>query len=73
MLLYSTSINPRLNYISGFIGKELLGEGFKLTKIIDEFKNYNGQKINYSNERISANECWIKPHSLLVENNIAQI
>ncbi len=72
MLLYSPSINPRLTYITSFIGKELLGEEIQVTKDFDVFKNFAGQKINYSAGRISDDEYWLKPHSLLVENNIHQ-
>jgi hypothetical protein len=70
MLLYSTKQTPRLHYISGFIGKELIGQPVTVTDNRLEFENYIGPKINYSAERITNSEYWIVPHSLLFENTI---
>ena len=72
MILYAEIISSRLQYIAGFIGKEILGTDIILTTDKEEFRNFNGIKINYSGERISNNECWIKPHSLLFEKNISK-
>lgn len=70
MLLYSTDITPRLQYISAFIGKQVAGDAFFLTSDADTFKQYEGPKINYSNNKIAEGEFWILPHSLLFEKNI---
>lgn len=75
MLLYSHIITPRLSYITDFIGKEILGEPIQLTTRIDQFKNFQGAKINYSSEPISTNEFRISSRSLngsqlLFEKNI---
>ena len=72
MLLYADVISKRLQYIINFIGNEISMESFRLTQDKDEFRNVTGSKINYSNERITDNECWIKPHSLLAENSIKE-
>lgn len=72
MLLYSASISARLEYISSFIAREITGDGFQLTPDIEVFKNFAGSKINYSQQRISANEFWIKPHTLLFEKGIRE-
>jgi hypothetical protein len=39
---------------------------------MDEFMNSGDDKINYSKERITANECWLCPHTLLFEKGIKQ-
>ncbi len=72
MLIYSEKITPRLNYISKFIAYEISIESFQLTQDKDAFKNNTVPKINYSNERIADNECWINPHGLLTENRISE-
>ena len=70
MIVFSTTITPRFRYITDFIGKEIGGTAFFLTSSVDEFKNSGDHKINYSNERITANECWLCPHILLFEKEI---
>lgn len=72
MLLYSTTISPRLKYVCDFIGNEITGDTFQLTSDTGIVKTYAGAKINYSEKRISADEFWIKPHTLLFEKDIHQ-
>lgn len=70
MLLYCKTISPRLSYIAEFIGKEISTDGIRLTSDLNQFREYNDGRINYSDAPLSGNECWINPHSLLFENNI---
>ncbi|HEY6504357.1 MAG TPA: polysaccharide deacetylase family protein [Chitinophagaceae bacterium] len=70
MLLYTHSTTPRLQYIAGFISKELKADAFTITSSADDFRKYTGPKINYSKSRITDTEIWIKPHTLLFEKNI---
>ena len=72
MILFTNTIIPRLRYISDFIGKEITGEVFHLTTDINTFIEHPGPKINYSNKRITENEFWLLPHSLLFEKGIKQ-
>ncbi len=72
MLLYSHIISPRLQYISDFIGKEILNDPFHITSDKEAYKQSAGAKISYSNERIENTEYWLKPHSLLFEKDIKQ-
>lgn len=72
MILFANTITPRLQYISDFITKEIIGNAFQLTTDISTFTQHIGPKINYSNQQISENEFWIKPHSLLFEKETAQ-
>ena len=48
VLIYSHTTSPRLQYTCNFIFKELLGVDFAITINPEEFKNYDGVKINYS-------------------------
>lgn len=70
MIVYVNKITPRLLYITDFIGKEIRERPFELTTDIEVFRNYIGEKINYSAQRISENDFYLQPHSLLFENNI---
>jgi len=67
MLFYCVSITPRLKYILDFIGNELQTAPVHLTSSLEEFTKYNGAKINYSDNRITQSEIWIKPSGLLFE------
>lgn len=72
MIVFSKSITPRLNYIIDFIGKEIATTDFSLTSDIDDYKNSQDQKINYSSEKISPEEFWLSPHTLLFEKEIGR-
>ncbi len=72
MLIYTKFISPRLQYITDFIGTEIKGESFELTTDKSHYQNFQNAKINYSDERIARDEFWLKPHSLLFENKIAE-
>lgn len=72
MIIFTHTITPRLQYISDFIGKEIIGEIFQLTTDINIFTQYPGPKVNYSSFRITENEFWIQPHTLLFEKGIYQ-
>ncbi|MFN8289162.1 MAG: polysaccharide deacetylase family protein [Chitinophagaceae bacterium] len=70
MIVFSPNITPRLRYSCNFIGKELTGDEPLLTASRDEFILYDGPRINYSHARVTQDEFWIKPHSLLFEKGI---
>ncbi len=70
MIVFSNITTPRLQYITGFIAKEMGVAELKLTANIDEYKNSVDQKINYSAEKLIADEFWICPHPLLFEKEI---
>ena len=70
ILIYAHTTSPRLQYTCEFIFKELLGVDFAITIDSEEFINYEGAKINYSNSEIQGPEFKIQNHTLLFENNI---
>src|SRR5690242_4212631 len=71
MLLYCKKISPRLSYIIEFIGKEINTDGIRITSDLNQFREYNEARINYSESPVTGNECWIIPHTLLFETSIA--
>ncbi len=72
MIVFINTITPRVRYVTDFIGKEIGGISFVLTDNTDGYKNSGDYKINYSNKRITADEFWLFPHSLLFEKGIKQ-
>ncbi len=67
MILFSEYPSSRLNYII----ETLFPVGTIYTNNKEDFIKYAGGKINYSNEKITDREIWVKPHSLLFEKNIS--
>lgn len=72
MLIYTSTITPRLHYIADFIGKEIVGKSFELTADKEYYLKSDTEKINYSPERVLSEEFWLKPHPLLFENKISE-
>ena len=71
MIIFSNIITPRLQYIAGFISKEISGTAAIITSDAEAFKNYSGVRINYSTAPVSNEEIHIKPVTLLFENDIS--
>lgn len=72
LLLYAPTSSPRLQYICHFIFKEILAVDFLITTNTEEFKNYNGVKIKYTNDPIANEHLTIGNCGLLFENNIRE-
>jgi hypothetical protein len=70
VILFSDTLTSRLQYTAGFIGTELSGEKIILTSDKERFASATEPKINYSAERISDDEFYLQPHSLLFEKNM---
>lgn len=70
MIIFAATITPRLQYISDFIGKEVIGEPFLLTDNGDTYRGSTDPGINYSTTRTGKKEFFIVPHSLLSEKDI---
>lgn len=70
VLIFSHNITPRLEYITSFIFKEVIGIEYSITNNVEIFKQAAGIKINYSKEKISEHGFCILPHSLLFEKEI---
>lgn len=70
LLIYAHTTSPRLQYICSFIFKDLMGVNFTITIDSEEFKNYDGVKINYSDVDISNSKFKIQNSELLFEEII---
>ena len=69
LLIYTSKSTTRLQYICKFIFEEVLATTYSLTTDEDNFKNYEGSKINYSPSLIE-NTFQLKPHDLLFQTDI---
>ena len=72
MLIYSSTITRRLQYIADFSGKEIIGKPFEITADLTYYRQHIDSRINYSSEKIEENEFWIKPCPLLFEEKISE-
>lgn len=72
MFFFCEKITPRLQYITSFAGKLLLGTTFELTTDKEQFAKERGLRINYSAERITQDEFWVKNSEILFENKIKE-
>jgi hypothetical protein len=71
VLLYTKTSTSRLQYICHFIFKELLNTDFTFSTDVEEFKNFESIKINYSNAIICEKEVHILPVELLFKQHIS--
>lgn len=71
MVLYTTHTAPRVIYMAEWLGLYLYGEPLKIITNKDDLLEKD-IILNYSNDTIYVANFWIKPHSLLFENNIQQ-
>jgi hypothetical protein len=70
MILYSTDITPRLQYIVDFFSKELFEEKIIIITDKEKFINTNQPKINYSENEFGEDEFFIHSTHLLFETYI---
>lgn len=71
ILIYTHTESQRLQYICEFIFKEQLGIGFEISTNEDEFRSFNGTKINYSTSDLPGS-FKIESTTLLFEKGIKQ-
>jgi len=70
MLIYAAHINSRLRYITSLLFDDLLGLRSQLTNDEQEYIDFEGPKICYSNRPLIENDCLIVPAGLINEKGI---
>ena len=70
LLFYSHTLTNRLQYTVDFFSRELFNEPIRITTDAEEFKAFNGPRLNYSENDFSEEEFYIKPHGLLFQTGI---
>jgi hypothetical protein len=71
MLVYTTHITPRLQYIFDYFN-EKMGLQAVLTSDEQLYKTHLSEKINYSAKRIDTEEIFIQPFGLIHESDISK-
>src|SRR4051812_39939614 len=69
LLIYTTSITPRVKYAFDLIFKDIIGITYELTQSKEDFQSSSLPKINYSENNFS-NELFFFSSSLLFEKGI---
>ena len=72
ILIYTHKSTSRLQYIAAFIFKEILRVPYSITTQRQGFSEFNGIKLNYSRDTITADELHIPNAGLLFETGIEQ-
>ncbi len=67
MIVFTTQITNRLQYALQFVFAQFSNVSYQITQLKEEFKNYKGVKINYSNEPVCDDEICIQPSGFLEE------
>jgi hypothetical protein len=70
LLVYTSLNTPRVDYIFSTLLTALGVPSFELINNQEIYSAYNGPKVNYSSAPLCDIECWIKPVSLLYEDDI---
>ncbi len=71
MLVYSTAITPRLQYVLQFMGMACNGPAWAVTTSAEEAKQHSGTIISYSEVPVREGTMHIVPEGLLTETGIA--
>ena len=72
-LIFTHTVTPRVEYITNFL-TDYYKVKFGITSSVERFRNSEIKcKINYSQQKISSNEIWIRPHVLLFESSVRQV
>src|SRR5687767_2344729 len=69
ILVFTETISNRLLYILDFIGSQL-GIHFTNSDNVEQFRNFPGATLDYSNKALRTDSFIIKPSPLLFENGI---
>ncbi len=72
VLIYTPSINPRVEYIFSTLFNAIGVQKFQLTQDVSLYNNSSGFKINYSSSFVDENILWIEPVNLLFEREIKE-
>ena len=71
ILIYTPKITSRITYITRYIFEDILKVTVEITDNLDEFKVYQGPKINYSFEYTDAIR--IFPHPFLLKQEVSPV
>lgn len=70
VIIFSDIISPRLQFVSSFIFKEMMGVNFSITNNTEEFNRFQGIKISYADTNDSRDTFTVPNVRLLFETGI---
>lgn len=70
LLVYTPVINSRVEYTMKLVLGTLLNIEYKITSDIEQYKAFEGARLNYNNRQVVEGECWIIPAGLLNERGV---
>ncbi|MFT4061479.1 MAG: polysaccharide deacetylase family protein [Edaphocola sp.] len=73
LLIFATPLTPRHRYTFDWIFAERLGLPHSITDNKEEWENYGGPKINYSNADLHGQQLKIVAHGLLADTAITEV
>ena len=59
ILVYNLKLNPRVIYVFQFIAERWKNISFQFTTNLDEYINYKGLSLNYSDCKLKTNEFFL--------------
>lgn len=72
VLLFTSKITPRLQYVAAFVSNTFFDKQLQITDNFAHYQSHDGLAINYSAHKILPSELHLQPVDLLFEKNIAQ-
>ncbi|HRP89640.1 MAG TPA: polysaccharide deacetylase family protein [Edaphocola sp.] len=72
ILIFCEQITHRFQYVLEWVFHEQLDLDFRVTFDREEWKQYQGLKINYSENRIETEDIAIRPHKLIYESGVVE-
>ena len=70
ILVFTPNITNRIEYAVKLVLHDICGYDYKITRSADEFTNFKGGRINYSDCPFTAENIIVKPSGFLLENGI---
>ena len=73
ILLFTPKINNRVHYISKTLLKDICGFDYSITNSTEDFLNYRGCRINYSDKDLPGTSLKIFPSGFLLEKGVKDL
>lgn len=72
VLLFTPKISNRIQYVVKFILLEVCGFDYKITKSSEDFLNFKGARINYSDRDFPVENLKVNPSGFLLEKGVKE-
>ena len=72
ILIFCAQITNRLKYALDWVFREQMGIDYRITYNKAHWQNHSGLKLNYSEEKVGAEEVHIIPHKIIYEHEVKE-